>query len=405
MRHYFNKAKKVTLSMVLLGGTLLLVTLALMRPATRDVQKVIQSIPNESLLGLSKLLNIEQEKSQDILLQKLYKFNEEYMASQERRFAKLEKLNEELISEVRYLKNHNSNPNLSLREKLIALRSYEVSGKFPAYIWQSWKHGLNDDRFGEAFRQGESQWAYKNPGFVHEIFNDDTAHAVVKHLYSGIPEIPKAYGLLPDIVLKMDFFRYLILFAKGGLWADIDTYPLQPIPNWIPENVSPQELGMIIGIEVDSNSKEWKKEQARRLQFGQFIIQSKPGHPILREIIAEITEKTLKLQKRPEEIPNDIKLVGSPNQRYIKILKWTGSGIWTDVVLKFFNNYIQSSIYQQITWKEFHALTIPKLVSDVLVLPVSSFASELPIPKDGKVTDPLAFAKHSVAQLWKSSNN
>ena len=123
-----------------------------------------------------------------------------------------------------------------------------------------------------------------------------------------MPEVVKAYELMPEIVLRMDFFRYLILFAKGGVYADIDTYPLQPVPNWIPENVSPLELGMIISVETDSNLNNWRQELARRLRFGQFIMQAKPGHPILREIISRITEKTLKLNLKEEEIPNDLKL-------------------------------------------------------------------------------------------------
>lgn len=84
-------------------------------------------------------------------------------------------------------------------------------------------------------------------------------------------------------------------------------------------------------------------------------------------------------------------------------MKWTGGGIWTDVIMNYFNDYIKSSIYQQITWKEFHNLKIPKLVSDILVLPISSFASDLEIPKDGKIEDPLAFVKHYSAKIWKTT--
>lgn len=102
----------------------------------------------------------------------------------------------------------------------------------------------------------------------------------------------EAFELLPETIMKMDFFKYLILYAKGGVYADIDTYPLQPIPNWTPENVSPLDIGMIIAIESDSSSPDWRKEQIRRLQFGQFVIQAKPGHPILREAIAQIIEQT-----------------------------------------------------------------------------------------------------------------
>lgn len=85
------------------------------------------------------------------------------------------------------------------------LYPFNSESKFPAYIWQSWKHGLNDERFDDKFRQGESQWAFKNPGFVHELFNDDTAHTVIKYLYLQIPEVIETFELLPEIIMKMDF--------------------------------------------------------------------------------------------------------------------------------------------------------------------------------------------------------
>ncbi len=44
------------------------------------------------------------------------------------------------------------------------------------------------------------------------------------------------------------------------------------------------------------------------------------------------------------------------------------------------HDYIQLSIYHEITWKEFHDLQVPKLVSDILVLPIKSFALTEEIP-------------------------
>ena len=322
------------------------------------------------------------------------------MLEQRQRLDRLEKQQQVLLDEIRTLKT--PPPHASLRDKLVYMYRYDPSVKFPAYIWQSWKYGLIDERFEQKFRDGESQWAWKNPGFVHELFNDDTAHTIIKYLYRQVPEVIETYEKLPEIILKMDFFRYLILFAKGGVYADVDTYPLQPIPNWIPENVSPDELGMIFSIETDSNSPDWKKEVVHRLQFGQFVVQAKPGHPVLREAIARIVEETANRVRKlePEE---SLRLKGSPHEKVLDISRWTDAGLWTDVVFHYFNDYIQSSVFQKITWKEFHGLEVPKLVSDVLVLPVHSFASEIEIPKDGKILDPLAFVKHYAASIWKST--
>lgn len=399
MSKYGGRIKKrwiVSFILLVLVGFATVVTFSSI-DSTKDISDVITNIPNDKIFNF---LTSENTKNQDELLNKIEKLNKKYFAKQEERLTKLEKLNKQLLQEIKSLKT--PNPRSSIREKLIYLYPYDHQAKFPAYIWQTWKHGLNDERFDEKYRQGESQWAWKNPGFVHELFNDDTAHTMVRYLYQQIPEIIEVYESLPEVILRMDFFRYLVLFAKGGVYADIDTYPLQPIPNWTPENVSPNEIGMTIAVDADSNSPDWKQESARRLQFGQFVIQSKPGHPILREIIAQIVETTRRRQAKLLD-NESLKLTGSSNQRSLTISQWTGSALWTDVVLKYLNDYIQSGIFQTITWKDFHELEIPKLVSDILVLPVKSFASDVEIAKDGKIEDPLAFVKHYAAKIWKTT--
>lgn len=359
-----------------------------------NLQDIFQ---NENILGILKLISNEAEKSQDEFVAKIESLNMKLAKEQDRRLTRLEKVQNQLLEEIKMLKSPPQHA--SIRDKLVFVYPYDPSVKFPAYIWQAWKYGLNDDRFEGKYRNGETQWTGKNPGFVHELFNDDTAHTIIKYLYHQIPEIEETYKMLPEVILKMDFFRYLILFAKGGVYADIDTYPLQSIPNWIPDNVSPDELGMIFSIETDSKSPNWKDEVHRRLQFGQFIIQSKPGHPILREIISKIVESTKRRLQSGDE--DAFKLEGTPQKKSLKISKWTGAGVWTDTVFQYLNDYIQSSLFQQITWKDFIDLENPKLVSDILVLPIKSFASDADNDRDGQISDPLAFAKHYASNIWK----
>lgn len=367
------------------------------------VARFVAVKPSASLstdnFNIFSLMFNENDKKQEEFLKKLETMQLLFFAKQEERLALLERQNEVLLEQVRLLKVPPEN--MSIRDKLVYMVPYDPKSRFPAYIWQSWKHGLNDERFDQAYKEGQAQWAYKNPGFVHELFNDDTSYTIVRHLYSYVPEVIEAYESMPEVILKVDFFRYLILFARGGVYADVDTFPLQPVPNWIPENVSPTELGLIISVGQELSSANWRLENHRRLEFGQFVIQSKPGHPILREIIAQITEQTLQ-KKRLLNEGEFLALDPNPHQRQLDISRWTGSGIWTDVVMSYLNDYVKSSIYQSVSWKEFHALEMPKLVSDILVLPIKSFASDLEIPKDNKVSDPIAFVKHYMANIWKT---
>ncbi|EEQ40079.1 putative glycosyltransferase [Clavispora lusitaniae] len=387
-----TRRKPVIITVVLVA--ILLIVVRLSTAQSRDALAI------DNFNGIFSSVFSENDKKQDEFLKKIEKMQREFVTSQDERLRALERQNEYLIEQVRQLRIPSQS--MSLREKLMFMVPYDTKAKFPGYIWQSWKHGLNDERFDSTFKEGQAQWAVRNPGFVHELFNDDTAYATVKHLYSYVPEVVEAYESLPEVILKMDFFRYLILFAKGGVYADVDTFPLQPVPNWIPENVSPTELGLIVAVGTDSRSASWRQENHRRLEFGNFVIQSKPGHPVLRDTIAHITQQTLR-EKANLADGQRLTLEGSPNQRSLAISRWTGAGTWTDNILRYLNDYVQSSVYQSITWKEFHDLETPKLVGDVLVLPIKSFASELEIPKDNKVSDPIAFVKHYAASIWKTT--
>lgn len=346
-----------------------------------------------NLFGLR--LNDQMELSK-----KLDEIAEKLLEQQEKRLSKLEEDKNKLERQLNEMKKPSND--LTLREKLAFIYPYDQNQKFPAYVWQTWKYGLNDERFGKDYKRGEEQWAVKNPGFVHELFNDDTSNAIIRYLYMNIPEVVRAYNALPHVILKMDFFRYLILFAKGGIYADVDTLPLQPIPNWIPENVDTSELGMIIGIESDPIDKDWRKYYTRRLQFANWVIQSKPGHPILREIIAAITDITL------EKLNNNNLYINDQNDPnfMLDVMNWTGDGLWTDVIFRYFNDYVLSGIFSKVTWKDFTKMDVPKLVSDVLVLPVNSFgAGETDnIPENAIQSDemhPLAFVKHYKHQVFK----
>ena len=351
--------------------------------------------------GIFLLVFSENDKKQEEFYKRIEKLQNQFMQNQNERLGELRNQNVQILDTIQSMRIPPSH--LNVRDKLIFMLPYDPAAKFPGYIWQTWKYGLNDEKFIERYSDSEKQWAGKNPGFVHEVFNDETSYAFVKHLYAHVPEVILAYDALPEAILKTDFFKYLVLFARGGVYADIDTLPLQAIPNWIPDDISPTNIGLIISVGSESNSPQWKLESRhRRLEFGQFVIQAKPGHPILREIIAQITDKTSRRQRKSKD--GELRLIhDKSNDIQLELSRWTGSGAWTDVIFEILNDYVKSSHYSSVTWKDFHDLAEPKLVSDVLVFPTKSFASDIEVARDGKITDAIAFVKHFGDHLWEES--
>ncbi|MCJ1458864.1 membrane-bound alpha-1,6- mannosyltransferase Initiation-specific [Mycoblastus sanguinarius] len=273
-----------------------------------------------------------------------------------------------------------------LREQLQYQFPYDRAGKFPAYIWQTWKYTPASGDFGETFRPAEASWSELHPGFVHEVVTDEAALYLLKHLYASVPDILEAYESLPLAVMKADFFRYLILLARGGIYTDIDTTALKSTTDWIPDEVPRSTIGLIIGIEADPDRPDWKDWYSRRIQFCQWTIQAKPGHPVLRDVVATITEDTLRMRKTG---------VLKAKKLDKSIVEFTGPALWTDAIFSYLNDPVYyKTDGKNVTWETFTGMETAKKVGDVVVLPITSFSPGVQQMGAKEPDDPMAFVKH-----------
>ena len=274
-----------------------------------------------------------------------------------------------------------------LKDKLAYQFPYDVESKFPAYIWQTWKYTPASGSFGESFRPAEASWSEKHPGFIHEVITDQVAVHLLRHLYTSVPEVLEAYHALPLPVLKADFFRYLILLARGGIYSDIDTHALKSAAEWLPESVPREAIGLVIGIEADPDREDWAEWYSRRIQFCQWTIQSKPGHPVLQEIVANITLETLKKKKSGE-----LKAFKGSN-----VIEFTGPAVWTDTIFDYMNDekyFDMTTGKGNITWRDFTGMKVPKRVGDVVILPITSFSPGVGQMGAEDYDHPMAYVKH-----------
>ncbi|KAL4904544.1 hypothetical protein BDW74DRAFT_26221 [Aspergillus multicolor] len=288
-------------------------------------------------------------------------------------------------------------PAAPLRERLRYHFPYNLEAKFPAYIWQTWKYTPASVWFSPDLRQPEASWTEMNPSFVHQVVPDDTLHHLIKYLYGSIPEVLEAFNSLPIPVLKADFFRYLILLARGGVYSDIDTTALKPVVDWLPDSVDLSTVGFVIGIEADPDRPDWHDWYSRRIQFCQWTIQSKPGHPILLDIVTYITEETLRMKKA------GILKKGKMDKT---IVEFTGPAAWTDAVFRYFNDpeyfYVEPGTTRNITWEDFTNQIEYQKVGDVVVLPITSFSPGVQQMGAQGIDDPMAFVKHDFEGTWKT---
>ncbi|KAL8671639.1 MAG: hypothetical protein Q9168_003866 [Polycauliona sp. 1 TL-2023] len=301
----------------------------------------------------------------------------------------------------RQMGNHDQQPlsepkGRTLRERLQYQFPYDREGKFPAYIWQTWKYTPASGEFADNFRQSEASWTEKHPGFVHEVVTDKAAVYLMKYLYASVPEVLEAYTSLPLPVLKADFFRYLILLARGGIYTDIDTTAIVSTTDWIPAEVPRSTIGLVVGIEADPDRPDWAQWFSRRIQFCQWTIQAKPGHPVLRDVVATITEDILRMKQNG--ILKDKKMDKS-------VIEFTGPAVWTDAIFNYINNpnYFKME-GKNISWEAFTGMESAKKVGDVVVLPITSFSPGVGQMGAKEPDDPMAFVKHDFEGTWKPEN-
>lgn len=159
-------------------------------------------------------------------------------------------------------------------------------------------------------------WKKKNNGWEFRFYSDQD---VIEFVQKEFPEYLVAFNKLTKIVERADFFRYMVLLRHGGVYADLDTEIMRPL-----DGIIQPDDDVIIGLESMSPSSEYafKHHFVRSIQMLQWIIISKPNHPILKAVC--------------DHIANNADTVFSNNTN-IDTLMRTGPGPWTDAV----SNYIE----------------------------------------------------------------
>ena len=150
----------------------------------------------------------------------------------------------------------------------------------PRLIWQTYRTLPLPPKPAEI----SGSWALKNPGWEHRLVDDEGARAVLEtHFPSdrvrfGNLSLLEAYDAFPLGVMRADTWRYAVLFALGGVYADVDASCVMPISDWLPSAVS-RRCGLVIGLENDAHLCNW-------------VIMSKPGHHVLRTVLELIIERS-----------------------------------------------------------------------------------------------------------------
>lgn len=278
-------------------------------------------------------------------------------------------------------------------------QAWQKTEKFPAKIWQSWK--VDPTRFEERDNERAMSWTMKNPAHRYEVLTDDNSIPYVEYHYGperlNRPDIVHMYKSLNGVktrIIQADLLRYLIMYAEGGVYADIDVEAIRPVDHWIPKRLAERDIGMIIGVETDEPEFVDHPVLGSKAQsFCQWTFACKPGLPVMMRLIDEILVWIQGLAAAQQCAITQLDI------NFDEVLSGTGPSAFTQAILA----EMSASTGRAVTWDSFHDLEESKVLGGVLVLPSEAFAAGTGHSDSGNHGGRAALVKHHFhASSWTS---
>lgn len=169
----------------------------------------------------------------------------------------------------------------------------------PKIIHQTWKN----HEIPEHWKISQEEWKRLHPGWVYKLWTDEDNRNLIKNKYSWFLPIYDAY---PHVIQRVDVARYFILYEYGGVYSDLDIYPIKPIDEY-----------------VSGTEEAYFSLSSNYRCFTNSIMASKKGAPFWLEVFEE-----LKIGKIP--FPANL-------SRHFTIMCTTGPMMLDKVILKHYN--------------------------------------------------------------------
>lgn len=134
-----------------------------------------------------------------------------------------------------------------------------------------------------------SRFRKMNPHYAYEFYDDKRIEQFLEQEFD--PELLSLYKRINIGAAKADFFRYAVLYKKGGVYVDIDS----SINSSLDEFIKPDDSA-IITHEGDASL------------FAQWALIYSPGHPFLKKTIEMVLENI-----RENKYPHNVHKMTGPS--------------------------------------------------------------------------------------------
>lgn len=290
-------------------------------------------------------------------------------------------------------------PSMMRRESAKSQKPLLPGSTFPRKIWQSWR--LDPLNFEERDLVTAKTWTAKNPNYRYEVLTDNNDLTYLEEWFGAgtainRPDIVDFYHKINATIIKADMLRYLIMYAEGGIYADIDVEALKPISRFIPERYEEKDIQMVISVEIDEPEFNNHPILGKKSQsFCQWTFMSKPRHPVMLKLVENIMKWLKEISHKQKCHISEVML------DFDQVIAGTGPSAFTLAILE----YMSKQKGKKVTWDHFHQLYESKLDSGILVLDVEAFAAGQGHSDSGNHNSRGALVKHHYhASLWPSKH-
>jgi len=274
-----------------------------------------------------------------------------------------------------------------------------VRTAFPSKIWQTWK--VSPLAFEQRDLDVARSWTRKNPDWRYEVLTDGNDMRYVEWHFGpegfDRPDIVDFYRDVKAAIVKADLLRYLIMYAEGGIYADIDVEAIRPLHKFIPDRYNVKDIDMIVGVEIDE--PDWKDHPIlgpKSRSFCQWTFMCKPQLPVMMRLIEQIMTWLNGVAREQGVALADVKL------DFDQIISGTGPSAFTNAILTEMD-LAKEDPNQKIDWDLFHDMSESRIVSRVLVLTVEAFAAGQGHSDSGNHDARAALVRHHYhASNWPS---
>jgi len=170
--------------------------------------------------------------------------------------------------------------------------------KFPRNLFQIWFQGIDHLQTNELnFYKNCQHWKLLNPEWDHFIIDEiELEKACLLYSKEALDHFQKLRKF--GMIMAIDFGRYCLLYQKGGMYIDVDTYPLQPIESSSDVSLPIQEYchghrNDIMLISQVNQGVFTFDDKSRLSFFNNGMMIASPKHPILNIIIQDCINKTI----------------------------------------------------------------------------------------------------------------